>query len=41
MPEEIALYQKRGYCLMSNYGDFAGDDLYVCMGKEITDGTMR
>nr|WP_297175659.1 GNAT family N-acetyltransferase [uncultured Agathobaculum sp.] len=41
MPEAIALFQKHGYRLMPNYGDFAGDNLCVCMEKEISDGTMR
>ena len=41
MPEAIAFYEKQGYHLVPNYGDFAGDEVCVCMEKEISDGTMR
>lgn len=41
MPDAIAFYQKQGYRLVPNFGDFAGDEICVCMEKEISDGTMR
>lgn len=41
MPDAIAFYEKKGYHLVPNYGDFAGDEVCVCMEKEISDGTMR
>lgn len=33
MPEAIALYEKNGYKLIDNFGDFAGDEVCVCMEK--------
>ncbi|MCD8356050.1 MAG: GNAT family N-acetyltransferase [Clostridia bacterium] len=33
MPEAIAMYRKRGYTQIENYGDFAGDTVYICMKK--------
>ena len=41
MPEAIAFYERQGYRLVPNYGDFVDDDICVCMEKEISDGTMR
>ena len=34
-PEAIALYQKSGYKLISNYGQYAGIDNSVCFEKEL------
>ena len=34
-PEAIRLYQKSGYSIISNYGQYAGIDNSVCMKKEI------
>lgn len=41
MPEAIVFYERQGYRLVPNYGDFVDDDTCVCMEKEISDGTMR
>ena len=41
MPEAIAFYEKQGYRLVPNYGDFVDDEICVCMEKQISDGTMR
>lgn len=35
MSQAIALYEKNGYHRIENYGDFAGDDLSVCMEKSL------
>lgn len=35
MPEAIAMYQKLGYALVENYGDFTGDTACVCMRKQL------
>ena len=35
MNEAIALYQKQGYEMIENYGEFAGDENSVCMAKEL------
>ena len=37
-PEAIALYQKMGYTIMPNYGQYAGVDNSVCMKKCILQG---
>lgn len=34
-PEAIRLYQKSGYNIIPNYGQYAGIDNSVCMKKEI------
>jgi putative acetyltransferase len=34
-PEAIRLYQKNGYSLIANYGQYIGMDNSVCMKKEI------
>lgn len=34
-PEAIALYQKRGYQRIDNYGSYAGDEDSVCMEKQM------
>jgi putative acetyltransferase len=34
-PEAIALYQKAGYTLIDNYGQYAGVYNSVCMQKEV------
>ena len=34
-PEAIRLYQKSGYAIIPNYGQYAGIDNSVCMKKEI------
>lgn len=34
-PEAIALYQKSGYQIIANYGQYAGVENSVCFGKEI------
>lgn len=34
-PEAIRLYQKSGYTIIPNYGQYAGIDNSVCMKKEI------
>lgn len=34
-PEAIRLYQKSGYSIITNYGQYAGIDNSVCMKKEI------
>ena len=34
-PEAIALYQKSGYKLITNYGQYAGIDNSVCFEKEL------
>ena len=41
MPDAIAFYEKQGYRLVPNYGDFVDDEICVCMEKQISDGTMR
>ena len=35
-PEAIALYQKNGYQLMPNYGQYAGVENSVCFEKKLT-----
>ena len=35
-PEAIALYQKAGYKLMQNYGQYANIENSVCMSKSIS-----
>lgn len=37
----IAFYEKQGYKVMPNYGNYVGDAAAVCMEKEVSDGTMR
>ncbi|MDO9376493.1 MAG: GNAT family N-acetyltransferase [Ferruginibacter sp.] len=34
-PEAIALYEKQGYKLMENYGQYAGVENSVCFGKSL------
>ncbi|MDO4269983.1 MAG: GNAT family N-acetyltransferase [Eubacteriales bacterium] len=41
MPEAISFYERQGYRLVPNYGDFIGDEICVCMEKTVSDGTMR
>lgn len=31
----VAFYEKQGYKIVENYGDFVGDEICVCMRKEI------
>ena len=38
MPDAIAFYEKHGYRLTPNFGDFAGDEICVCMEKELQTG---
>lgn len=35
-PEAVSLYQKIGYTLIENYGQYIGIDISVCMRKEFT-----
>ncbi len=35
-PEAIALYQKRGYCMIANYGQYAGFINSVCFQKNVS-----
>lgn len=37
-PEAIGLYQKSGYTLIPNYGQYAGIENSVCMKKSISQG---
>ena len=36
-PEAIALYQKSGYTIMENYGQYAGIAESICMHKTLKD----
>ena len=38
MPDAIAFYEKHGYRLTPNFGEFAGDEICVCMEKELQTG---
>lgn len=40
MPEAIAFYEKQGYRIVPNYGDFIGDAICVCMEKDTLDGMV-
>lgn len=35
MPQAIRFYEARGYRLIPNYGEFVGDEVCVCMKKEL------
>lgn len=35
MPEAIAFFQARGYCIIPNYGMFVDDPICICLGKEL------
>lgn len=35
MPEALAFYQKNGYQIVPNYGDFVDDEICVCMEKAL------
>ena len=35
MAGAIAFYQKKGYQIIPNYGEFVGDELCVCLQKEL------
>ena len=41
MSEALAFYDKQGYRLVPNYGDFAGDEICVCMEKPLSDEMAR
>lgn len=34
-PDAVALYQKNGFSLISNYGQYAGIENSLCFGKEL------
>lgn len=40
-PEAIALYQKQGYAIIPNYGQYVGMENSVCMRKEVGTSTVK
>lgn len=41
MPDAIACYRALGYAQITRYGSYVDDETVCCMGKTISDGTMR